>query len=516
MSLDFTVEGEKSENKVIDKSNSSSKDLSVQVRFNKSLIFTVNRQRLIEKSLYFKLMRKPCYNDHKSDYLEVSFTVQNNDVFEKVIKFVTIGTIELDNENLFDIISLAAYLQVDSLQKPCLDHFTYNLNKLNVDSHLELLKSCMFAENFYEERAMTLKVRGLPSFSGLYFLKSKRHCETNLKMITEETKSVQQVSCLDNDICDPLGIVWHYVKDLLVHRLQDSLIIYFLSDDSNFFLQYNIITGKTQLAIPVSNSQAVSCTSDKHLFVIRPFKNEPNKTLLSLSVYEEDEKQKIKSCKENVLSLIKGEKASRFSDVNLRFVEYSEGKIYLFYSAVCETEHLTNERHLYILTICAKTLTYVKNTKLNLFRERKEIYQVRYVKKLFYMNEEKKVYMSFYYTDAKDNDHDAVLVYDFKTEKCYFTDDLRPIRDAFDHKNSKQYGCAYSYSMNKDMLYVVCSKRKLDEFPYTTERWFKMWTEVKSFRYENENFVEAGLNWESGTERRNHCDWNRVFSAVFV
>ena len=101
---------------------SSSDAPTVEVRFNKTLVFTADRQRLVKKSAYFQSMLKRCFGDHKSDHLEINFAVNDNAVFEKVMDYLSNGTVELDRDFLFDIQRLADYLQIDSLQEHCLDY----------------------------------------------------------------------------------------------------------------------------------------------------------------------------------------------------------------------------------------------------------------------------------------------------------------------------------------------------------------------------------------------------------
>ena len=190
-------------NKVRNESASGLDTSNVKVRFNKSLTFTVDNTKLKEKSAYFQIIKKPCFIDKKSEYLDVNFTVSNNDFFEKVINYITIGKIKLDNENLLDVQSLATYLQIDNLQKNCLNYFIYNLNLRTIDNQFILLENYPMVDKVYKERTMALKERCLPSFSGLYFVNARKHtCDANLKMFCLGTKSLHIVICLDIKIND--------------------------------------------------------------------------------------------------------------------------------------------------------------------------------------------------------------------------------------------------------------------------------------------------------------------------
>ena len=113
---------------------------TVKIRFNNSLILIVGRQKLSGKSLYFQASLKTCYKDHKSKFLEVNYSV-SNEIFKRIISFIITGNIDLHNEIVFDCVSLANYLQIQKFNQPCLDYFTYQLSRANVDEQLELLKS---------------------------------------------------------------------------------------------------------------------------------------------------------------------------------------------------------------------------------------------------------------------------------------------------------------------------------------------------------------------------------------
>ena len=509
---------------------SSSDAPTVEVRFNKTLVFTADREMLVKESAYFQSMLKPCFSDHKSEYLEVNLAVNNNDVFNKVMGYISTGAVELNYDCLFDILAVAGYLQIESLQKHCLDYFTYNLNVANVDDQLDQLKSYPFVDEKYQKRAVTLKKRGLPSYSGLYFFDSKickstylsRSTTTHLKMYCEETNYVQVVSCLDQAIDDAFGKDRN-VNDLSVERLYNTLVIYVLNNEENCFLQYNLISGEVSRAIPVSKVQTVFCTSDKNLFVIRHDKNELNKTSFLLSVYEVDNKENINLSEEKKFQISREERPQESGKICLEFVHYYNEILYLFYCVRYKNDQFYKIENLYCNNVCAKTLFVVKNTTLDLTKSRRQISGVRYVKKLFCMKE--KIYIHLDYLDEKNKKcwtHN--LIFDCKTNNSYFADDINPILQSRTSESCDYMSWLYYCSMHKGVLYVICPKHIYDDNHRITigdwykskGDWYKVWTEVRSFRHEDGKFVDAGIKWKSFVERQKEYYFSSIYSAVFV
>lgn len=205
-----------------------------------------------------------------------------------MIGFIKTGKRKLDSYNLFDIQSLATYLQIKSLQKACFNYFTYHLNVRTVYDQLELLESYPLLDKIYKKNAMVLIKRDLWSFSGLYFVKARNHGgNTNLKMFCEYTKSVHNVTCLDKVIYNAFDETWLDINDLTIQRIRNALIIFVVSNHINCCLQYDVISGKLSQILPICECPTLFCTSDKSLFVIRQVEDETKKTPFSLSLYNE-------------------------------------------------------------------------------------------------------------------------------------------------------------------------------------------------------------------------------------
>ena len=141
---------------------------TLKVRLNKDHVLLVSKEKLLEKSHYFKSITKSCFADHKSEFTEVTIPV-SCESFKKVIDYVTTDIINISNNTVFEVFQISDYLQIESLQKMCLDHFIYNLNKKTLDHQLSLMENYQVSCNSFKQVALKFKEGGWPSVKGLYF-----------------------------------------------------------------------------------------------------------------------------------------------------------------------------------------------------------------------------------------------------------------------------------------------------------------------------------------------------------
>ena len=535
---------------------------TAKVRFNNSLIIAVDKQKLMEKSLYFQASRKKCYKDHESEFLEVNYSV-NNEIFKRVMNFIVSGNIDLDNDVLFECLSLANYLQIDGLQKPCLDYFAYQLKVTNVNEKLELLESSHIIDKVFKETAMAFKASGLPSYSGMYFLDLKDNYTAHLKMFYEGSESVHDISFLSPMLCDVLDAekIKNYsdseflnsessesessysgpryqleITDLLVQHVHNTVVIFVQNDSrsikKNCFLELNLKTGKILQTTPVSisKSRTIFSTGDESLFVIRSVDDEVENfsktSSFLLSVFEENNEQNLKECKTKLFNFSNEEKVANLECIHLDFVQYDNEKCYMFYRD--DYEGGMKYGNLYVMVICVKTLSILKNIKLELGQNEHKLSKFRYIKKLFYMKKAQKLFIEIYFEFGFQK---SILVFDTKSEKHYFTKGLLPIMLSFGYStHADRRGQGYiKYSTKEDVLYAICRRTKLDESVKRTplvgrirrgqpDDLHQCWIEVSTWRYENEKFVEAGTKWKSSVEKlfvKTHL-YPEIFSAVFV
>ena len=178
---------------------------------NKDVLAYVNKQKLLEKSAFFRAILKTCYKDHKYDLMKVSIPV-SCEVIKKVMKFINTGRITLDMKTLLETCHLAIYLQIDSLSQLCLDHFTTNLNQNTLESQLQIMSKHSYLDEKFRERAEMFTDSKSPSFSGLYFLQADGAAAgKSLRMFSKQFKSVNELSQLTETRFSSL----HHCNDVL-------------------------------------------------------------------------------------------------------------------------------------------------------------------------------------------------------------------------------------------------------------------------------------------------------------
>ena len=142
---------------------------TLKVRLNKDHVLMVNKEKLLEKSHYFKSITKSCFADSNSEFTEVSIPVSFQ-IFKKVMYYVITDVINICNDSVFEIFQISDYLQIQCLQKMCLNHFIYNLNIKTLDDQLSLMEKYPMLCKDFKEVGLKFKESGRSSVKGLYFL----------------------------------------------------------------------------------------------------------------------------------------------------------------------------------------------------------------------------------------------------------------------------------------------------------------------------------------------------------
>ena len=193
-----------------------------------------------------------------------------------------------------------------------------------------------------------------------------------------------------------------------------------------------------------------------------------------------------------------------------------------YYEGRYDDKYFIEYDNLYVLVICVKTLCILQNIKIELDLNEHKMNKFRSIEMLFHMKKAHKMFIQL----TVDYAHRSILVFDTNSEKHYLTDKniLAPIISSFDSGDRYISTGTIRYSMKEDVLYAVCRKQQLDESernrrPYRSVigPLYHCWIEVKTFRYENEKFVEAGTKWKSSVEEMNtFYNDPKIFSACFV
>ena len=447
------------------KENSTQKDIqtseeTLKVRLNGDHILMVSKEKLLEKSHYFKSITKSCFSDYKSEFTEVSIPVRI-DIFKQVIDYVSTDVINFEKDNIFEIFQISDYLQIECLRKMCLDHFIYNLNRKTVDRQLSLMENNQLFCKDLKELALKFKESGSPSFSGFYMIERSGD-KNSLKLIV-------------NDGSEHVINFQYNFQGILLHYFSNSIIIQTF-DMYPYFL--NLVTGKF-FDIEVKLSWSIICSDNKNLYVVTPI--EDDKHMFDLSVLgNQIGDEVLKVCKEKKFTFSDPKQAKKYKFYYL-FSICDEGKLYLFYRQTNKSSYvdiLDCLQHIHMLTISIETLTIVGNKMLTeslRFGTGGDLTQkesIRLLKtrgmfsKLFFLKKSHKLFIKIRSYD------DVVLVFDVKSQYFYFAEDVIPNTTKHNRyfkyftvdKNDVVYGLRYNMirlSRTKEIRAFHCMNDKL-------------------------------------------------------
>ena len=278
-----------------------SDETTVKVRFNRKKYVEVNRQNLLESSLYFQNILSSRFKDHNSEYVEVNSSV-SYDIFEKAMQFLNMGNedvqdeniaetfglsrlfesnfgLELTEENIFDTFQLADYLQMDELKNWCLDEFSSSLDRNNVQNKFDVLKERKFPVEKFEQKALNFVEKAC---CGLYYIR-KDPCKgdsSDLKYFSEESETVKKISCLHHQTpvildlyCFSNTLVMCPSADLEV-GIEDNIVI------------YDLITRNSKEIKLKLERLSVNCSNDKNMFVISAVQDNSEKNTLYIETFD--------------------------------------------------------------------------------------------------------------------------------------------------------------------------------------------------------------------------------------
>ena len=492
--------------------NQESTEKLVLFYHNKECIAEVNWHELLKHSLYFQCISKPCFNDHKSEFVKVNIPA-SSETFKKVIEFVKTGEVIIQPESVFEMGHLAMYLQIASLQQWCLDQFTYNLNRKCIKSQLNMLSKYSFLDDKFKERALVFKNSGRQTFSGLYFLQRKIGRTDYLKVFCKESNSVHLVSEVIAKCNSPL----HYFNNMLC-KIETGF-----SRKGLYLFQFHILSGNRHNLLlskekinPLSYLPVIAC-SDKNLFVISEVQNVATKSSLSLSVFQQNNSSEdLELFKMETYKPLLLLKQKNFQKFKLCFAHIYQGNIYIFYSAVVNSHSVFNFNtfeNLYLLTICVETLSMVNNQQLSDFNINlgEEInikeFQMENFEKIFFIEKTHKLYIRINPgCTGNYNPWVKVLVFDLKDKYFYFHENFLPAT------TPAYFNYELNFTTSQDgTVYGVRKCRYGKHFN-------KMFTELRAFEFQNENLVETGLLWRKSEDSspESLLDPPTVISACFV
>ena len=476
------------------------KEETLKVRLNKDQVLFVPKEKLLEKSHYFKSITKSCFADFKSEFTEVSLPV-TSDVFKQVIEYVSTDVINMNNDVIFEVFQISDYLQIECLSKMCLDHFIYNLNIKNLDEQLSMIESNPLVCKDFKEIALKFKESGSPSFAGLYLAEG---CDGN-----------NYIRLLNDNGDDHVIKLKKEVFSNCLHYISNSIVIQTTTTGQSLF-QYDLITGKLfNINVMFSNESHI-CSENENVYLISRdddhfnqnynlsrqndnlfswndnflSRDDDDRYKLKVSVlYKTGDNEVLQVCKVNsfnVNKLVKHKEGENISGIILYFSMCYNEKLYIFYHPytmnTSSKNYLLNYlQEIQMLTVCAKTLTVISNESLlerikfntgGVMTQKQKLSSIQVrsflFRKLFFLKKQHKAFLEV------NRFHNIVLVFDFKNQHFYFAENVLPI--------SKDRLCLI-YEVDKDdVVYIHERKRAPDQ---------EGEEEIRAFHYRNNKLVDA-------------------------
>ena len=463
----------------------------------------VDKEKLIAKSSYFRAMFKNFYKDQTSDFIDVCFPAKQ-EIFNKVMQLVSSNSITLDINSIFETYHLAVFLHIDCLQQLCLDHFTLNLNRNNVQSQLELIEKNSYLDKEFKQRALTFRESGNPSISGLYFLQRNNRRLWCLK-----------VKCSQHESVHVLRVFEGKRKVSSLHHVDNMLCLMTSAGRSGdvVLCQYDLLSGSTynielDSVNRIDDYKSSICTDDKNLYFLSQTVSNKNEFVFSLMSFSRKEKRScLKIFKRTSISLVRTTKSTSLNKIKIHFSHCYNNKLYVFYYSpkfwLCNNYFYNT----YLLVICCKSFRVLKNNKLSAenvklgsdFPELDEIAMWNF-EKMFYSEKHEKIFIK---TDCyiRENFGKHVLVFDLKRDYFYFDGNVQ-LPSSLRVRNTEEF--------------TTCKDGRVYLVSYYNSYSRKICGEIRVFDFvENKQLVDRGVIWESAKDEK--CNGHgKLWSACFV
>ena len=448
----------------------------LKISFNGSDVIEVDKQKLLQKSMYFQVITSPRFNDHQKDKVEVNFDA-SIESFKQIISYiVTDDIIKKNNDNILEVFALATYLQIDSLFINFKDTFIYNLNTRTLCNQLSMIENNPLFKDF-EEVALNFKKNGKPSVSGLYILESFKnsiYCICLKSLFDKESycKLVSPNSEFDyrRQFYVPGGMG---CKFELVVQFRNTIIV----SDYEFYYQYNLIT---DVLVRIYNvpSYCKFCCDDKNLYAV-----EPN-VKLKINVFRSiDCEEQLQISQRKTFNSIK-------VDYIISLICYN-GKIYILYSIdngdrsnlycnLLNRDCGLNKQLCFVslLILCTKTFTVLNNFKvkdrLSVDEKVLDVTCSSGLTKFLTMFHDKINNKLFIHT----GENTPILVFDVRKETFYFVENtINGPSSNFD------YLIEFCADYNHNIVYKLVKNSQPENENH----------KITAYEYVNEKFVDTGF-----------------------
>ena len=505
-------------------------ETTVKVRLNdEKEIVEINKLKLIESSLYFENILSSKYSDHKKEIVEVKYPA-NTDTFKSAMHFVSTGHLSLDDENLLEILGFADYLQMEKLQKFCLNHFTSKLSRSNVKAKYDMLnKTHLPVEEFKRSCVSFIK----NAACGLYFTQKepKVPIRSSLNFFSFESNTFRNISCYRHN--ESVNLFLHNFANTLVvcparmgHAPSEKTVLH----DTTMIL-YDLVTEKTKEVDLTFGGKSVNCSNEDRLFVVSVVENSSEKKSFSLEAYDVLSLAEFSSTRKAVdYDLIRGYILETF-----HYAECVGDKIYVFFQARLEKDSLScfynsNNIRNYMMIICAETFEIEKNINIaddelhhghnvtkgsDLWKKMKH----SSLHKSFSFRKENKLFIKFHFTPGH------VLIFDIETQLFYLEENqFKMVNSKTECKNDRR---AKVFSRGEEYFGLILtswmelgSDEDSDDL-YSKFHEFPIYNELRSYKVENDFLVEKEVIWKGEKRfvrpRAPNCRvWDNPFSTVVV
>ena len=493
------IEASEIDDSIETKNTTTQKDVQTEdetllVRLNKDHVLAVNKEKLLEKSQYFKLITKSCFTDHKSEFIEVCVPV-GIDVFKKVmIDYIMTDIISIKNKTVFEIFLVSDYLQIVCLSKLCWDHFVYNLNKKTLNGQINQLKNYPLLKDNFMEVALEFQKGERPSVQGLYMFKHNKYGYHFLQISDKEGFSVKFNKYTYRDYC----LLLYFNNSIIMQGYDMSPVL----------LQFDLLsTDLVTIDLEYSHQSSV-CSNNKNLFVVTPKKDEFTISILGKINYN----TVLKVFETKTLCLFNENKPGvEKRNIHIIFSFYDDGKLYffyMFYKYIYGSRNIIDYlQNVHMVTIHIESMTVISNEEvINKLRyntggalTQKENIRKSYAKgimfdKMFFFKKAHKVVI-------KIEKHDKlVLVFDVKNEYFYFVEDMIPY-STIENDNYRIDYDDIKYTVDKDDKVYMYSHDETNSS--VTQYSFTQKCELRTFRFKSleDRLVETG-----NALKRNYVD----------
>ena len=446
----------------------------LKVVFNKGAVVEVNKEKILQKSEYFRAITKPSFNDCTKGYYEVNFEA-GDDALKYIVSYIDDNDIKLNNAIVLGVYGLANYLRIDGLDKKCLDYFIYNLNRNALDDQLNIMKSEPALYENFEKIALKFMESKRTRFSGLYVLEGNLMTMMNKNGDDHYNKCVDFKSHIDFKDYTDYRLQHHFLNSLIISASCRRIYRYFL-------LQCDLISGEISDVEVDYSGETRFCSDEKHLFILNPIIDEQKNRKVSLSTLgKESGSDVITVFKTKIFDLSCRKTKYDLSKIQIHFAVCDGGKLFIFYKrcddcqggsceytngyCICENEPLNT---VYILTISTETLDVLSNLRLTeslQFDEEKSAkqYKTQNFYAIYHHNKTHKLFVQTF------DSYNRAMVIDLKSQCFYFIENF--MSDRF---------CIVKIEPNYDTVYGIVIKDNCQLLS------------VREFHYSNDKLVDTG------------------------